>query len=476
MRKQNPKLLVCAASCALLPSFFLGALLFVGGCNGSSSVSNPPLPPGPTSTQIRIGDAPVDAVIAFEVTIATLVSVTPSGGGAKVNITVGANRLELSHMSAKLEPLGILGVPPGTYVSADITITNPEMTFLNASGTPVSIQGASQTVTVTLNPALTIGSAPVVLNMDLNVANSLATDASGTITGFNFSGSSFTFSTKAIAAENQQEDDSGEMEDVTGLVTNVSGSNFTMNVGQSGAQLTFATDSTTVFSDGVTNIAGTLNQIVKVEGVTKADGTLFAKEVEGLETQMGSEFEGLITLVTGNPATSLAVLAQDGIGAGMDNSKVGVSFTADVSGLASSKYTVDQGNVDLSGLTVPGPNFPFDPNTIHAGQRVEVESTVMMPMANASIAADKVKLQQQAISGTVSNFLNGSGGAATFDLTLASNSYLSVLTGQTVVHVFQQPGTNNKFGTISNTNVLRVRGLLFWTGTTFNMIARRITP
>ena len=79
------------------------------------------------------------------------------------------------------------------------------------------------------------------------------------------------------------------------------------------------------------------------------------------------------------------------------------------------------------------------------------------------------------MSGTVSNFTAGSGGAATFDLTLPAGSHLAVLSGQTTVHVFQQPGTNNKFGAIANTNTLRVRGLLFWTGTAFNMIARRIT-
>jgi hypothetical protein len=87
-----------------------------------------------------------------------------------------------------------------------------------------------------------------VVNIDLNVANSIATDVSGNITGFNLTGSSFTFSTKPIANANQQDDD-GELEDVTGLVTSVSGNSFTMNVGQSGAQLTFTTDNNTQFSD-----------------------------------------------------------------------------------------------------------------------------------------------------------------------------------------------------------------------------------
>ena len=467
------------AAQALLAVFVFSAFLLMSACGGGGAGVNPPpvTTPGATSTQLRIGDAPVDSVIDFEVTVASPINLQPSAGGAKVPITVGANRLELSHTAGKTEPLAVLNVPQGSYSSADITLTHAELIFLTSTGTPVQIPGpATQTITVTFSPALSIGASASVLNIDLSVANSIITSASGTITGINFTSSSLVFTTSAVAAENQQEDESGELEDVTGTVTSVSGSNFVLSVGQSGAQLTFLTDSTTQFSDGLTGLASALNQIVKVEGVTRSDGSLFAKEVEGMESQTGSDVEGLITLVTGNPATSLTVVAQDGVGSGMDSSKVGATFTVNVNGLNASKYTIDKGHVDLSGLSVPSATFPFDPTTIHAGQRIEVESTSAVPAANGSITADKVKLQQQAVSGTVSNFAAGTGGKATFDLTLPANSHVAILSGQTVVHVTQQPGTDNRFGAISNGNSLRVRGLLFWTGTTFNMIARRITP
>ena len=469
----------------LAASGVLGTLVLLAGCGGSSSASSPTPTPTPTPavttavTQVRIGDAPVDRVIAFELTIGSPVVLTPSGGGGVVNLTVGANRLELSHMSGKLEPLSIVNFPQGTYTSAAITIVNPEMTFLNSGGTQTTLQGsATQTVTVTFNPALTIGASPAVINVDLNIANSVATDQAGNITGFNFSGSSFTITTKAVAPEAHQEDDDGEMESIAGLVTSVSGNSFTIKVGRSGAQLTFATDATTKFSDGLVNVNSALNQIVNVEGVTRSDGTLFAEEVEGIENQAGAETEGLVTSVTGNPATSLGFLVDDGTGNGMDDTKVGASFTADVSGLQASDYKLENGKVDFGGLQVGGASFPFDPTTIHAGQRVEVESINAMPAIAGTVVADKLKLEQQAVNGTVSNFTTGSGGAATFDLNLPSDgsSYLTILSGQTVVHVFQQPGTDNKSGAVSNGSAVRVRGLLFWTGTGFNMIARRITP
>jgi hypothetical protein len=207
---------------------------------------------------------------------------------------------------------------------------------------------------------------------------------------------------------------------------------------------------------------------------------LFAKEVAGLEapsSTLGAELDGIITLVTGNPATSFRFIAQDGIGNGMDPAKIGGEFTADVSAVTASKYIVDQGKCDFSGLTVPSASFPFDGTKIKEGQRVEIDFPSGVPPVNGNFLADKIKLEPQALKGTVSNFTLGSGGAATFDLTVPSDSYLAILSpGATApaVHVFLQPGTNNKFGAIANGNSVMVRGLLFWTGTQFNMIARRI--
>jgi hypothetical protein len=53
---------------------------------------------------------------------------------------------------------------------------------------------------------------------------------------------------------------------------------------------------------------------------------------------------------------------------------------------------------------------PFDGTTIHAGQRVEVESANMMPAMSGTMVADKIQLEQQALTGTVANFTAGTGG------------------------------------------------------------------
>ena len=113
----------------LFALFALATLLIAAGCGGggggtAAAPSPTPVPAGASSTQFRIGDAPVDSVIAFEVTVSAL-SLTPSAGGSPVVVPVPAgNRLELSHSSAKFEPFAIGSLPQGSFSSASMTLVN----------------------------------------------------------------------------------------------------------------------------------------------------------------------------------------------------------------------------------------------------------------------------------------------------------------------------------------------------------------
>jgi len=370
------------------------------------------------------------------------------------------NRIELTHASGKFEPFVAGNLPQGTFSAANLTLVNSELTFLNSSGTPVHINGpASASITVPLTPNLTIGTSPLVLNIDVNVGASITT-AAGVVNGIAFTPASFTVTTKAPGANNEQDDD-GEIEDVQGTVTAVNGSSFTFKL-QNGSSLTFTTDATTEFKDGVTGVAGLLNQVVTVEGFTKSDGTLFAKEVEGLENQNGGEVEGLITAISG---TTLTVTAQDGIGNGFDDSKVGSTFSVNIAGLNASKFRVKGGN-GFGGQVPAG--LTFNNTTIHQGQRIEVDTDAAVPPSNGAISPDKINLQQQGVFGTVAN---ASGN--TFDINLAADSALRVISGQTVVHATKIASTDSRV-TVANGGTVQVRGLLFWNGTSWQLVARRI--
>jgi hypothetical protein len=463
MRTENLKSFAQAVTKTALAFILAVGILFAAGCGGGGSSVNPGPTPTPGSgaanTQVRFGDAPADSVISFEVSVSAL-SLTPSGGGSNVTVTVPANnRIELTHQSGKFEPFVTGNLPQGTFSAANLTLVNSELTFLNSSGTPVHINGpASASISVPLNPAITVGSSPLVLNIDVNVANAIT--LAGGVNGISFGPTSFNITAKAPGAGAQQDDD-GEIEDVQGTVTAVNGSSFDLKIG-TGSTLTFATDGTTEFKDGVTGVAALLNQVVTVEGFTKSDGSLFAKEVEGLENQAGGEVEGLITSISGS---TLTINAQDGIGNGMDDSKVGATFTVNIAGLSASKFRVKGG--DGFGGSVPN-TLTFDATTIHEGQRIEVDTDAPVPAENGAISPDKINLQQQGIAGTVAN-----ASASTFDLNLAADSALAVISGQSVVHVTEVSSTDVRT-TVSNGASVRVRGLLFWTGTSWQMIARRI--
>jgi hypothetical protein len=468
MKTQNYKSLLSPV--AKLTSIFMLAMLIAlaSGCGGGgSSLASSPTPTpagvGANSAQVRFGDAPADSVIAFEVSVSSL-SLTPAGGGTPVSVAVPAgNRIELTHASGKFEPFMTGNLPQGTFSAANLTLTNSELTFLTGTGTAVHINGpASASITVPLSPNLTIGSSPLVLNIDVNVGASITT-AAGVVNGIAFTSSSFNITAKAPGVAGNQQDDDGEIEDVQGTVTAVNGSSFTFKVGQTGSSMTFNTDGTTQFKDGVTSVASLLNQVVTVEGFTRADGSLFAKEIEGLESNTGAEVEGLITAISG---TTLTVNAHDGIGNGFDDTKIGASFSVNIAGLNASKFRVKAGNGFGGGL--PSATFPFDATTIHQGQRIEVDTNAAVPPASGAISPDKINLQQQGVSGVVANAATN-----TFDINLATDSALRTISGQTVVHVTKNASTDSRVA-VANGGSVQVRGLLFWNGTSWQMIARRI--
>jgi hypothetical protein len=293
-------------------------------------------------------------------------------------------RVELSHLSATTIPIAILNVPAGSYTGVSLTASKPEITFINSLGKMMKIEPTlDQTIAVNFNPTLNVNPS-LVISLDLNLANALTFDTQGTLTGVNFTASAFTISTQPVGTdENTQQEDNGKIEDVTGTVTSVKGSSFTMTLGTTGISLTFSTDSNTEFKDGAM-LTGLTNMMVRVEGLTRADGTIYAKEVEGAVNEGGMLAEGVITSVSGNPAAQIKLLTQAGNRSGMDEGKIGTVLIVDVS---NAEYEVAIESIDTSGVGgVPAlPNFPFDATTMHAGQRVEIDSDSAMADDSAQV-------------------------------------------------------------------------------------------
>jgi hypothetical protein len=463
------------------------SLLFctlVVGCGTGALQRDTTAPPQTTQTttvaQLRVGDAPADQVFSFEVTIGSPITLIPLNGGDPTTITLNANRLELSRTAAKMQPLALMALKPGSYSAAEITIQSPSLTYAKTLLTPAPVtlidrlDGTDQTVRVNFNPPLVVGNDPIVMNLDVNLASALTNDGSGNITGTHFTESSFAFNIQPVGVEGRQQDDDGEFECETGKVIEVSSHGFVLQRGQSGSRLPFTVDGSTSLPQGL-HLADLQDRIIQVEGFTRADGTLFAHTIEGLGDPNASQVEGTITQIGSFNIPSLMDLAiQDGTGKGFNIAQIGGDFLMDTSALPDTSYATDYGDCDTSALNGAAADFVFDSSHLKAGQRIEV-ITQSGVSPNQPILPAQIRLQQQAMTGVVSGFTALPGGNSSFDLLLPDDSYVTLLSGERMIHVVEQSRTDNRAGAFADGNTIRVRGPLFWTGTQFSMVARRIT-
>ena len=424
--------------------------LYLAGCGGNNSVTNA----GPTNATINTGDGTNDQIMKFELTVSSL-TLTGSGGTATTgNLLSKSAEVEFAHQAGAFEPLALVNIPPGTYSGASLTVSDPEVVVLNNAVPPAPVKItttlSSPNVTVTFTSPITVTSSnSSVINFDLDLAGSV------TLSGTPPTSATVTpkFNVTTATATNQG-DDSGDMDDIHGSVTAINAPNFTIQNGES--TITFATDNTTQFKDGLTSLSQLkVGDIVEVDATTRTDGTKLATKIGVEEGQSGEEAEGIITAVTGTPATQITIAHQ------VDSSNSATPpVTMDVTIGAGTQFIVRADKLNLGG-TVPA----FDASHIAKGQRVETDAT---SGAASPMAADKIKLREQALVGTVS-----AASASGFTLTLNANSAFATLTGQSTVTVSVVSGTDQRV-TPANGSTVRVRGLVFVNAGAYTLIASRV--
>jgi hypothetical protein len=458
------------SACAAL---FLSILLLLG-CGGGTSSSSPNPQPNTSTLQVNIGDGPSDQLVAVSMTIGSMILTKSSGGS--VTVVSSPTTVEMMHLMGTLEPISLMNVPQGMYSGATVTLSSAMVLFMDPSTMQVvqkSVRGP-MTANVNFSPNLSVGTSPMVLNLDMNMASSVSIDNSGNVTMT----PTMTASMNACCTGNSQGPQNGGMEHMTGTVMSFSGSSFTMSMMQSSQNISVTTGSNTQF-EGMGGMGGMSNgMIVMVDATMQPDGTFIAQKVESMMSMSGGSMaDGLVTSLTGSPLTQLTMGTMDGTGSGMMGSDLAGTMTVDVSPTAT--FNIDSDNVDMSNLQFTP---VFDGTTVFKGQRVEaVSSTGMMQgggmggmMGGGTINASEINLEQQGVSGTVSGY-TGSGTPTTFTLTVATDSAFATLTGVTAITVFQQPGTELwGMTTITNGSVVHVRGLLFLDAGTYKLVAGRI--
>jgi hypothetical protein len=419
-------------------------VLLLASCGSNSSMTQA----GTANLTIQTGDATNDQIVKFELTISSITLTGAAGTSNTQNLLMHPREVEFEHEAGSFEPLTLTHVPPGTYSGATLMVSNPEVVaVVNGVPTKLAVTLSSSTINVTFTSNIMVGNSPMFLNFDLDMTNSL------TISG-NTATIAPTFKVTAVTVapdENNEDDDNGEIEDVHGKVTDVTAPNFTIQTSQS--TITFATDSTTRFTDGLNSLSDVkVGEVVEVDGMTKADGTKLATRVELEEGENGMEVEGIVSAVTGTPATQITIAHQvDSSGSSM------APVTVDAQITSTTQFLVRLDKLSLS-LNLP---MVFDASHIGKGQRVEVDSS----STGSPLVADKVKLREQALIGTISN-LNGN----TFTLTVNSTSAFASLSGVTTVSVIMLSGGEDEVPLMNGATV-RIRGLVFVNGATYTLVA-----
>ena len=429
--------------------------LFLAGCgggNGSTSMTRA----SSGNVTLNTGDAINDQIIKFELTI-SMVTLTGSGGTSNTgNLLNKPVEVEFVHEAGTFEPLAVINVPAGTYSGATLSVSNPEVVVVN-NGVPTKVPATltSSTITVNFSPAITItNSNATVINFDLNLASSITLNGnpvtSATVSPV------FNVTTSTVGNQENEDDDNGEIEDVHGKVTNITAPNFTIQTDQS--TITFATDSNTRF-EGISSLSQLkVGDIVEVDGVTKSDGTKLATKVEvEEENNEAMEVEGIVTAVTGSPATQITIAHQ------VDSDEnPNPPVTVDVAINSNTQFVVRADKLTM------GSTPAFDASHIAKGQRVEVDTS---NSTTTPIVADTIKLREQALVGTVA--ASPAPSSSGFTLNLSPTSAFASLTGQTSIAVTIVSGTELDVTPAAGATV-RVRGLIFVNAGTYTMIAARI--
>jgi len=383
----------------------IGILMQIGcGGPGSGGVH---IVTTPGTLAVFGGDAPQCGVISFSVTITGL-TLTPQSGSSPVSVLPGGNPLTVDFASLMdfATMFSLSNVPPGTYDALGITLSNPQLTYLDTSTTPSSFKTiapsmASLSINLDLSPALTVVSNGVgALQLDFNLLNSVSLGSNSQFTV----NPTFTASLPSASGSNGF----GQFDDLSGLVQSVSTTStntsfvgsFTISRPNAPTLTVYVTSSTSFV--GVSGLSGlTAGTFVEIGAFLSASTNLVANTVvaEAPEDAASGEaaFTGLITsrTPTSGSATQFTLLVQE---ENPDVSSRVPLFSPLTVNIAPSSTTFG-----LAAQAADFANFSYGPTNLAVGQRVVVHGTLPSGSGTAqSATARSMFLRFQSILGNLS--------------------------------------------------------------------------
>ena len=401
---------------SFLPVLLLLAALSLAACSG---------PKGPcivncggtgtaTVSLTLVADTlpPNPSILSFKVTTGAI-TLTPTSGTALTFQPPSPFVIDLMRLQSDAALLGSLtNVPSGSY-TVQVSLSSPEITFLNDTPSTITANGvpclSNQVCTATFTSVGTPTIGSFTLNatsggkqgieFDFNLNNAISL-SSGTL-AINFNPSSpspgvLTAFTLPRANANLGTNQLELAEDFTGVVS-ISGSNVTITSPTRGT-LTATSTSNSFFDpspDGLicptpsTISCVVAGQIASVDAFLKSDGTLELKEFEPLNATQQDFVEGTVYAV--NSPTQFAIAVTDKVQRAT-NSLIGGLNTGDLLTVNITTPISKTFLVDTKGLPVLAGDLGLfqgrsDTSAVHPGQTIAVHVTVFVAANGTTIAA-----------------------------------------------------------------------------------------
>lgn len=454
-------------------SLFIAAAIGCGG--GPTSVISPPPPQGSAQASVSIHDMPPTGVTLLSLQ-ATITGMTLQPGN--VSVINSPMTLEMTQLQGMSAYMGTVSLPAGNYTGMTITLSNPQMTFLNNTGgmmgggmmggnSCANGQVCQLSPTMMASSVLITGS-PFPLDAQANTSFNLQLD-------FDLMDSmQSNMSMNPTMSSMMQQTAQGsnildDMNDMIGVINSVnSGSNqFSMSFVQGMPSMSITADTNTTFeyfdSIGKPNsFSGLANgQIVLAKMQLLAGGSLHAEKVR-LESGSSQVLQGMIVAI--NNSTQFDMVMTNAAPA-FQGLNLGAVVRMNMQ--AGTTFDVDDTDLPVSGMSFAG---SLD---MMVGQIVQIQpSSALVNGTPPQLNTGRVRLMKTWMTAVVASKID----ANTF--TLQSLPGMFGAAGFSTMKV--ATSTQTMFENVSNVAALNVgdtvsvRGPMFLSAGAPTMIAGKV--
>lgn len=447
----------------------VGAIsLLLNGCGGGYSGMQP-APPGANpqnaAVTVTLRDTPPAGVTVLALELTVNGAVLNPGNYQLVTKPV---QIEVKQLETDAAFLSTAGVPPGTYQSITVNLTNPELTILNQSGAAIGtcainsvceLQPAAAANVMFSGPPFPItvqSGAPVGFQVDVNVAN-LVTGNLGL--DFNAAG---TVTLTQLPLPGRPMDHLDDLDDLIGVVQNVDATakTFTLHTANGDFAVQAGSNTEFEFENCAANNFSCIqnNMVVKVDVEVMPGGAMVARKIEFEDDAVDDELVGAVFKIDDATHFEMVVLGEL---RSVNNVSLGNPIVVT---LSSPTFEVKSDGLNVPSTLVNAFTFATDTSDLMPGEVVEVRATAPASVGPPiAVTANRVRLRMSQLTATVT------GAPAPPNFVIGNLPGLFTSAGITSINV--QTASTTEFegvagvSSLADQNLVSIRGLLFKDGT-----------